>query len=266
MIFVLVLSRIQSFIIIHHHSSKLFNIPPLSPWKPSVKHHCHPSFPHVFSVLAPALAQDAALGLPRALAPQHLAELRRQENLLPGSLRSYLLEVLGRPRRGKIMGKWWFLCRWIRFSWWENVETCWHMLKPVEKTWGLKIELKIVKDEIRMLPWFSHESTWFSHWIYGILRIPSGNLAVCYGQWRVCRWFSYWILLFYGFSIAMLLCSLELRIHSTESGWYMIYDDIYTGGWYVTHINAISNRLIHLAIWGYFAVFRVERSSCCSSI
>ena len=152
---------------------------------------------------------------------------------------------------GKMMGKWWF---WCRCSWWENVETC---EKTVEKTWGLKIELKIVKDEIRMLPWFSHDSTWFSFWIYGILRIPSGNLAVCYGQWRVCRWFSYWKLLFYGFSIAMLLCSLELRIHSTESGWYMIYDDIYTDGWYVTHINAISNRLIHLAIWGYFAVFRV---------
>ena len=74
-----------------------------------------PRFFHDFSHFIPGFSQrfrqDLALGLPRALAPQHLAELRRQENLLPGSLPSYLQEVLGRPRRVP----WWLLVEW-----WEN--------------------------------------------------------------------------------------------------------------------------------------------------
>ncbi|CAK9113924.1 Dynactin subunit 1 (150 kDa dynein-associated polypeptide) (DAP-150) (DP-150) (p150-glued) [Durusdinium trenchii] len=44
--------------------------------------------------------QELALGLPRALAPAHLAELRRQGDLLPGTLRSVVeTEEMGRLRR-----------------------------------------------------------------------------------------------------------------------------------------------------------------------
>ena len=51
---------------------------------------------------------EAALGLPRALAPQHAAELRQQRDLLPGNLRTVLeqpgssVEVLLERRSSKL--------------------------------------------------------------------------------------------------------------------------------------------------------------------
>lgn len=93
--------------------------------------------------------KDAALGLPRALAPQHLAELRRQENLLPGSLRSYLLEVLGRPRSDSDgSGE-------IKEIFSEHVATC--LVQIVKEAWGSpsgwkEVIGKLEKDLMSIIP------------------------------------------------------------------------------------------------------------------
>jgi len=47
------------------------------------------------------LSEESALGFPRAMAPQHFAELHRQGDLLPGSLRSVVMEEMVRRQRTK---------------------------------------------------------------------------------------------------------------------------------------------------------------------
>lgn len=93
--------------------------------------------------------KEALLGLPRALAPQHLAELRRQENLLPGSLRSYLLEVLGRPRLDSDgSGE-------IKEIFCEHVASC--LVQVLKEAWGSpsgwkEVIGKLEKDLMSIVP------------------------------------------------------------------------------------------------------------------
>ena len=47
------------------------------------------------------LSEESALGFPRAMAPQHFAEMHRQGDLLPGSLRSVVMEEMVRRQRTK---------------------------------------------------------------------------------------------------------------------------------------------------------------------
>ena len=50
--------------------------------------------------------EESALGFPRAMAPQHFAELHRQGDLLPGSLRSVVMEEMVAWRRQRTRKEW----------------------------------------------------------------------------------------------------------------------------------------------------------------